>query len=109
MDLLPHTLVLGDAMGYRVEYGSVRKVRNLDSRFSRKAAFTGMFLLLFLVLVKICWPQGSAILQEFFLPGNGAVTAAALDTFAEELRSGESLVQAFTAFCRQVLGSAGIG
>lgn len=96
-------------MGYRVEYGKIRKVRNLESRFSRKAAFTGMFLLSFLILVKVCWPQGSGLLQEILLPGDGAVTAAALDVFTEELRAGGSFLEAFTVFCRQILESAGLG
>jgi hypothetical protein len=44
--------------------------------------------------------------QEVLLPGDPAVTAAALENMTEGLRSGESLLDAVTAFCREIIANA---
>ncbi len=96
-------------MGYRVEYGSVKKVRGSETRAPRAAAFTALFFLLFLLLVNTFWPQGAEMLRDIVLPGDPAVTAAALEEFTMELKDGAKLSGAFTAFCQRILADAGIG
>ena len=56
-------------MGYRVEYDSVKKVRGVQKRTAGRLAMTGVFFLVFLVLVACFWPEGASILRDALLPG----------------------------------------
>ena len=90
-------------MGYRVVYTAVKTPSRRGSRAARVAVLTGAFLLLFLFLVNGFWPRGKQALQELLLPGNAAVTAAALEELAAELGEGEELSAALEEFCRRVI------
>ena len=59
-------------MGYRVEYDSVKKVRGVQKRTAGRLAMTGVFFLVFLVLVACFWPEGASILRDALLPGDRA-------------------------------------
>lgn len=97
-------------MGYQVEYEPTGKVhRQDDKKQGNLPALTAAFLLAFLLLVNGFWPRGREVLCEIFFPGDAAVTAAALDTFAQELRDGKPVGTAVESFCRCVIGEAGIG
>ena len=96
-------------MGYRVEYDSVKKVRGVQKRTAGRLAMTGVFFLVFLVLVACFWPEGASILRDALLPGDSAVTAAALEELARQVSQGTDLSQAVTEFCRDLLAGAGIG
>ena len=43
---------------------------------------------------------------QFLLPGDPSVTAAALDNMTNSLQEGETLQEAITAFCREILDNA---
>ncbi len=86
-------------MGYRVDYGPVKKLRGAEKSRTRVAALTALFLLLFFLLVQTFWPQGAEMLQHIFVPGDPKVTVAALETFAGELQHGVPLRDAFENFC----------
>lgn len=95
-------------MGYRVEYGPVKKVRGLERRVSRVSALIAVCLLLFFLLVGSIWPEGAQTLQRLIFPGDPVVTAAALEDLTENLRSGEALSDCMSAFCIQILEGAKI-
>lgn len=90
-------------MGYRIDYGPVRKIRGAEKRRVGAAALTGISFLLFLLLVNSCWPRGSQVLRGLVFSGNAAVTAAALEDFSVELQMGEELPSAIENFCRKVI------
>lgn len=90
-------------MGYRIEYQPVRKIRGREQHRSRLMAFTALFFLLFLVLTHVFWPEGAQMLQRVLIPGDPAVTAAALDGLCDQLRSGAGISEAAIQFCRQIL------
>lgn len=94
-------------MGYRVEYESVKKVRGVQKRTTGRLALTGIFFLVFLVLVACFWPEGREILRDALLPGDSAVTAAALEELARQVQQGTDLSQAVVEFCRDILAGAG--
>lgn len=96
-------------MGYRVEYSPVKKVRGLEKRVSRQSALTGLCVLLFVLLVCTCWPEGADVLRKLVFPGDPAVTAAALEELTWELRGGEDLSDSLRNFCLQILEGAGLG
>lgn len=93
-------------MGYRVDYGPVKKVRGTEKRVCRGASVIGVFLLLVFLLAGSLWPEGKAILRRLIFPGDPAVTAAALENLTEDLRSGEDLTDSMSAFCIQILEGA---
>lgn len=90
-------------MGYRITYEPVKKVRMCEKRHSSVAALTGAFFLVFLILVNLLWPAGAETLREVFLPGDEAVTAAALEKFAADLGAGEGFYDAAQTFCLTIL------
>ena len=95
-------------MGYRVEYETVRKVRRMEQKRSGTAALTVMFFVVFLLLTSLLWPEGREVLQEIFLPGDPAVTVAALETLADELQTGAQLGDALENFCQSIAWEAEI-
>lgn len=90
-------------MGYRIDYGAVKKVRGLEKRTSRVGALAGLFFLAFLLIVCSVWPRGTEVLREVFLPDTQA-----LEVFAQQLRWGESFGDAAESFCRTVMENARI-
>ena len=95
-------------MGYRVEYGPVKKVRGLERRISRVSSLIAVCLLLFFLLVGYFWPEGADVLQKLVFPGDPVVTASALEDLTENLRSGDSLSECMSTFCVQILEGARI-
>lgn len=93
-------------MGYRVEYGPVKKVRGLEKRFSRVSALTALFLLLFFLLAGNFWPRGAEVIRKLVFPGDPAVTASALEVMTDQLREGEELSDALHCFCVRILEGA---
>jgi len=93
-------------MSYRVEYQPAGQAKKGGSRL---IALTALCLLLFLLLLNGFWPRGAQVLREWVLPGDAAVTAAALEELAVELKSGEPISGALEDFCRRVMAEAEIG
>lgn len=95
-------------MGYRVEYPSGTKVPVGKKKSSKTLPLTVLFFPLFLLLAGKFWHQGATILRDALLPGDAAVTAAALQDLTAALKTGEPFVSALADFCRQVIQGAGI-
>ena len=81
----------------------------MKSSLSRVLLLTAVCLLVFLLLVNSFWPKGAEVLRSFLLPGDAAVTVAALEDLSAELRNGEDISSALESFCRKVLENARIG
>lgn len=90
-------------MAYRIDYGPAedRKIPN-DGRQLRWQVMTAVFALLFVLLVKQIWPAGTDKLRQYLIPG-GDGTQMAFQEFVEQLHGGETVGDALTAFCRQVI------
>lgn len=85
-------------MGYQVIYDGDNKKRGRNLRF-RLIPLTGAAWLAFLMLVEACWPRGQEVLREVLVPDFLDSALTAVNAFAEDLRSGEMLPQAWEAFC----------
>lgn len=97
-------------MGYRVEYGPMGEDKKWDSgKQGGNAGLIAAFFLAFLLLVNGFWPRGREVLRQLLWPGDWAVTSAAVETFAQGLRAGDSMGTAVESFCRSVIGEAGLG
>lgn len=93
-------------MAYRIDYGpAVPKKVASGGRQLRWQTMTAAFLLLFVLLVKQTWPEGTDKLRACLIPG-GEGTQLAFQEFVTELHEGESVGEALTAFCRQVIENA---
>ena len=95
-------------MGYRVEYGPGEEKGAGSGRLFRVGVMTAFCFAAFLLLVGTFWPQGARALREILLPGDAAVTAAALEELTQELKAGQGLGQALEHFCRMIFQEAGL-
>lgn len=93
-------------MGYRIVYGPMPPaVKAKKSGSLRLRILTAVFALLLVLAVRLVWPQGTQTLHRFLMPGEPTVTETAFGSMIGNIRDGEPLPEAFTAFCRQVLES----
>lgn len=91
-------------MAYRIDYGPAQPEEK--SCTLRLQVLTASFLLLFVLLVKQAWPEGTAKLQEIFLPGDAHSTQTAFQELISDLQNGEGLGDAVTAFCEEIIDHA---
>ena len=92
-------------MSYRIEYGPAIPQQYIKRRNPvRLQVMTAACLLLFSLLVRQFFPAGVQELRRVLLPDVPTITQEALDTMMDDLRDGESLGDAFTAFCTYVIG-----
>ena len=95
-------------MAYRIDYGT--PIRNTRAELRKNRIFSWITIICVLILVISAIAvkqQGLPWVETYLLPGDPAVTAAALDALAEDLRTGESLTQAISTFCREIMENAG--
>lgn len=94
-------------MAYRIDYGSEgvqrKTLRRKLSMPVMKAAFFVLALVAGAVTIKVV---GLTWVRDVLLPGDPEVTATALENMTDGLRSGESLLDAVTAFCREIIANA---
>ncbi|HIR31183.1 MAG TPA: hypothetical protein IAB83_04145 [Candidatus Faecousia faecavium] len=94
-------------MSYQVVYPG-----NQEKQPKKSVPFALMlcgWLLAFVILTVFFWPEGAQVMQKLLLPGDTAVTAAALEDFAAELQAGEQLSGALENFCRSILENEELG
>ena len=88
-------------MAYRIKYNLVGPDRKSTQK--NKRAWTIVTILgiggLMAIALHLPWAR------NLLLPGDSAVTAAALEGLAENLQQGESLMDAITVFCRSIIAN----
>lgn len=95
-------------MAYKIEYGSNgAEKKTLQPRKRRRIPLTAGVLCMFLLLAVLFWPKGRTALRDIVLPGDAEVTADALQGLASDLRAGEGVSDAVTAFCQQIIRESG--
>lgn len=87
-------------LSYRIDYG---KKPETKVYFLRQQILIASFLLLFVISLHASWPEGIALLRKYLLGDTISGQAEALLTMVENLRSGESLGDAVTVFCQEIL------
>lgn len=91
-------------MSYRITYG--KQPRKYTRRhFSHKKAIICAACAIILLISLHLSGIGAAI-WRFLLPGDPAVTEAALFGIIENLRSGADLSDTVTVFCKEILNGA---
>lgn len=102
MQYFARTVKGGDTMGYRIEYGPEMKTSEPEKRSSLRTWIAGA-LLLFSLVVRISWQEGTEILQSVLLPGDLSVTEIAFSEMMTDLRSGVTVADAVSVFCQRVI------
>ena len=91
-------------MSYRIEYGPPIPPQYLKKSSSKRLQLmTAAFLLLFTLFIRQFFPSGIQELRQLLLPETHTVTQMALDAFMVDLRNGEPLGDAVTAFCTYII------
>ena len=91
-------------MSYRIEYGTTIVPQQTQNKEPiRLRVMTAAFLLLFTLCVRQFFPSGTEKLRSCLLPERLTSTQQALDYLMGDLRHGEPLGQALTAFCASII------
>ena len=93
-------------MGYSISYekcGRAIKVSRKQPKSKNKFSPTLVILLIVLALFFLAQNQDARLMM---LPGNGAVTASALEDFVATVQKGEGICEAVTTFCKEIIDNA---
>lgn len=94
-------------MSYRITYTSFGEEKKMPESKRKWTGVAAAVLVMVLVIGAIAVKNtGLRWVQTFLLPGDPAVTAAALEDMVEDLKNGDSLGEAVTAFCREIVAHA---
>lgn len=88
-------------MGYRIVYG---KSPGKRVNFLPLQTWIALALLLFVVSVRLSWPEGTEQLQKIFVSDNLSRDAEALVAMAENLAAGKDVQEAVAVFCQEIFG-----
>lgn len=89
-------------MSYQIKYRSFGEEKKGPKKPYPWLATALLVIFLFLGAMTVKY-KGLRWVTDYLLPGDPAVTAAALESMAEDLKNGESLPDAVAAFCRQIM------
>ena len=97
----------GVRMGYQIIYevDQFRKIPTATER-KRSGATVVWWALTILCILAFVLHNNLHQLRQWILPGDPDVTQAAITAFAEDIRTGESIEDAFTDFCLVILENA---
>jgi len=87
----------GDSLAYRIDYRPVKKIRRAEKKHSAVPAFTALWLLVFIILVCFCWPEGLEAVRSYLHLQN---RWEALESTVRTLQEGDSLMDAAEAFSK---------
>ena len=91
-------------MGYKIAYASFEKEKKQTNDVGWRNRILAVLLVTVLVAAAVTVKRKSLPwLSAYLLPGDPAVTAAALEDMVTDLREGDSLYDAVTAFCREIV------
>lgn len=89
-------------MAYKISYGQEPKTK----RKPGGKWIAGLVLLALGILARLMrWDEQ---LRQLLIPGNAAVTAAAFENMLAQLKQGQTVIEAFGGFCREVIQGAKI-
>ena len=90
-------------MSYRIVYAGTEPSRSgTGFRKGRFIRLLAGFFLLFCLLTKVCWPDGSEMMSQLLFSGDPEVTVQAVSVFMQALRAGEDFTDAAMAFCLEI-------
>ena len=104
-----HSMYGGAVMGYRIEYGQTEKMEYFNERlFIKNKKTVACAAAIMIAVLAFFFILGAKSMRSFLLPDDPVVTQQALETFAAQVRAGESFGDAAAAFCQNVIAGADI-
>ena len=94
-------------MAYYIQYDqgfNQKRSENLPRKYDRKFIIA-VIVVASILLVWLITPVRLAIL-DYLLPGNGEVTLHAAQEMIKDLKNGQSIKEAFSEFCIEILEHA---
>lgn len=91
-------------MGYRITYG--QEAIKTDLPDNRNRVVSKRWVVSVLVCIALVLALSSGTVRSFLLPGDPVVTERALQELLSDLRAGEKVSDAVTAFCEEILENA---
>lgn len=96
-------------MGYYIQYDTDIVKTEMQTRSAGKQIKLSWIVILLVTTILGCTAYSyKDAMQDFLLPGDAKVTAAALEALADDIRKGESFEEAVTAFCVEIVENADI-
>ena len=99
---------MGDQMAYRISYdnGTTSKWNEKQSS-QKKRIFLRLLVVVLICVLGVSFLGGTMdALLEFLIPGDPDVTKQAISKMVEEIKSGNSLKEAITTFCKGIVENA---
>lgn len=94
-------------MGYRIVYESAIVKKTKIRRVTSPKQYIIIGSLVLLMLLSICWlGWNKTNIRRYLLPGDPDITGAAIEELIEEIRSGTSVTDAVSAFCKEIVDHA---
>ena len=90
-------------MGYRVYYSPEDNKKYPTRNKQGNARYLGHFVVVLAVVLTLTVPQVRSNLREWLIPGDEAVISKAFSQMVENVREGEAIGEAVTAFCQEIL------
>ena len=88
-------------MGYKIQYSTYSdKKFPVGRRRKRKYYIIIAGVLILAILIPV---YKSGLLKDLLVPGDAAVTEAAVEMLADELKEGVPLKDAVATFCREII------
>lgn len=95
-----YRLLWGDGMGYKIQYKATRKRNPINIRLPLLIL---IFFLIFCMLVKAIWPDGSLLLKKMGVFPDSSVAVSALNDLAEQLQYGNGFASILKKMIRKVM------
>lgn len=90
-------------MGYQIDYqdSEYKKVIPDKQKMRRRTyLWAGIFVIVLIVIA--IFPH----IKTALMPGDVSVTEAAFNNFAEEIKEGANIKDAFSGFCKEIIAGA---
>ena len=94
----------GENMGYRMEYGSWNR-KSVYKQYNKCGKRYGVLLLIPVLVVAYFYKTQ---IINYLIPGDPKATKKAVSTFVSEMKAGESVSNAFGAFCEIIIDESGV-
>lgn len=96
-------------MGYQIMYSPEDNHKYPAYKPVRKNKWVIPAVLTAVLLAAAARPQVRSALENWLIPGDKDVTKAAFSLMLEDIRTGEPVSQAVSAFCREILENGKTG
>lgn len=90
-------------MSYKISYGETAKMKMRKPNIRFVVPVAAVLAAALGVTARLCWPDETKQLIEALFPLTSDSSQQALKSFSENIRAGEPIGDAVTAFCREII------